>query len=74
MILPTKHVPVERSLLGTASTLLRLLAADRTVSSLWESARGLGNVRSFDRFVLALDLLFVLGAVSYHDGNLRRSR
>ena len=72
-ILPTKHTPVSRSLLGVGAVLLRLLREPATVSRLWEAARDEPAVGSYQRFLLGLDLLFLLGAVELRAGRLRRA-
>lgn len=76
MILPTKHIPEERSLLGVGGTILALLAErEATVSSLWEGvqeARPETGRVSFDWFILSLDLLFAMGSVRLDRGVLKR--
>lgn len=74
MILPTKHISSRRSLLGIGATVLKQLDHPRTVTSLWESVRVIPEVTTFERFVLALDLLYMLGAVQIEEGLLQRSR
>lgn len=77
MILPTKHIPESRSLLGVGGTILSLLSErEMTVSSLWElfrEARGDSAKVSFDWFVLGLDLLYALGTLELDKGVIRRS-
>jgi hypothetical protein len=74
MILPTKHIPVDQTLLGVGAVLLPYLTEARTVSSLWETTRENAAVGTFDRFILALDLLHVLGLVELRrDGMLART-
>lgn len=73
MILPTKHISTSRSLLGVGATVLKNLQGAQTVSRLWEHVRTEPEVRNFERFVLALDLLFALGAIELHEGLLRRT-
>ena len=76
MILPTKHLPVDRSLLGVGAELIALLDAPKTVSGLWadlQERRGPAAGRvTFDWFVLALDMLHALGAVETARGRLVR--
>lgn len=72
MILPTKHVSTGYSLLGVGAELLRILGRPRTVTSLWDEARQMRGVMTFERFTLALDLLFACGAISLLDGLLQR--
>jgi hypothetical protein len=74
VILPTKHIPEDKTLLGIGALLLSNLSEDHTVSSLWETARKYPTVGTFDRYVLALDLLHLLGVIDLHeDGLLARS-
>ena len=63
MILPTKHIPQSEALLGVGATILMRLTGPRTVSSLWDELRTEPNVGTFERFVLASNLLFLIGAV-----------
>jgi hypothetical protein len=81
MILPSKQLSQERALLSVGAALLKRLDEPRTVSSLWEDVKGVeaaGDGRDprlpYDWFVLALDLLFAVGAVSLDDGRLVRSK
>lgn len=69
MILPSKYVQENESLLGLGATILRFLNKDMPLSELWECAKESLNSINFERFVLALDLLFVMGLVAI-DGQL----
>lgn len=77
MILPTKHLAVQRSLLGVGSDILRILEEPMTVSRLWEEfKRYRGDTESarvpFDWFILALDLLYAVGAIEHSGRRLAR--
>ena len=72
--MPTKHISPCSSLLGVGSLLLNELDTEQTVSRLWERVRTRDVVGTFDRFVLALDLLHALGAVETSEGLLVRAR
>ena len=78
MILPSKHLSQDRALLTIGAMILRHLAHPVTVSALWEqiprSARDqkTPSPLRFDAFVLALDLLFLIGALELRDGLLVR--
>lgn len=72
-ILPTKHVSEHTSLLGLAGRLAGELREPCTVSELWRRARERRDPGSFARFVLALDLLYLIGVVVLDDGLLRRA-
>lgn len=70
MLLPDKYVAIERSVLGQAAVILGARRADQTVSELWASLVTSGDDWTFDRFTLALSLLFALGAVRIQHGLL----
>jgi hypothetical protein len=79
MILPTKHLPADKALLTLGATLIEALTEPRSVSSLWDLIRrGRDETYSarpiaYDWFVLALDLLFMIGAVHYERGRIVRA-
>lgn len=73
MIIPTKHLSLGHSLIGVGASLLNLLEKPLTATSLWESARILPEVRTYDRFILAIDLLYLLGLITFDEGFLRRA-
>lgn len=69
MILPTKHLPLDKSAIGSAAILLRSFAAGLTVSELWERVSSDG-IATFDQFVMGLTLLYALGIVDHRNGRL----
>ena len=73
MILPTKYQPASESLLVAGAVLLQELDRPRTVSELWEATRGEG-IATFERFVLAAEMLYMIGVVSFSDGFLVKHR
>lgn len=78
MILPSKHRPQNRALLTVGAVLLEHLTYPLTASALWEAISHSSTVHEtqihvrYDAFVLALDLLFLIGAIELHDGVLVR--
>jgi hypothetical protein len=70
MLLPDKYVAVERSILGQAANILMHREPDRTVSELWSSLVSDDSSWTFDRFAMALSLLFGLGVVALQNGIL----
>jgi hypothetical protein len=73
MVLPNKHVPLDRSLLYLGAEILRILSErPRSVSTTWEHVRAQNNKTSFEQFTLAASFLFALGAVEIEGGILRR--
>lgn len=79
MILPTKHIRPERALLTVGGDLLGCLREPMTVSRLWDELRGVRGRAAetapvnYDWFVLALDLLFMIGAVELDRGLIRKT-
>jgi hypothetical protein len=72
MIAPTKHISIDASLIGVGAVVLRQLPEPRTITALWESCRQFPTIGTFHRFVLALDLLYLLGAIELSDGLITR--
>jgi hypothetical protein len=68
MILPTKHIPQHEALIGVGATLLAHLTTPVTVSGLWERIKREPNVGTFERFVLAANLLYIIGAIDLKNG------
>jgi len=72
MILPTKHITVENSLLGVGALLLEKLSRPLSISTLWKRVREFSEIATFERFTLALDLLCMIGAIEFDKNKLRR--
>ena len=73
-LLPNKHIPTNRSLVGDRCPSLGSVQAPSTVSGLWDQAKDKPEVGSFGNFVLALDYLYAIGAINYQRGFLSRPR
>ena len=79
MILPTKHIRPNRALLAVGADMLRCMREPMTVSRLWDEVRTYRADRSiaapinYDWFVLALDLLFLMKAVTFERGLLQKA-
>lgn len=81
MILPTKGITPDRSILAVGGDLLDLLDSPLSVSNLWSrylnfrKQMGLERPVNFDWFVLTLDFLFSIGAINLDDrGRLVKHR
>ena len=74
MILPTKHISPERSLIGIGGLILHHLDHPQTITRLWEQVRPAPQLESFEQFILALDLLYIISAIDFSSGLLKRSR
>lgn len=67
MILPNKNIILSNSLLGLGSVVLSNLNSKETVSSLWTKVRN-EKINTFEKFILTLDLLYVIKLVNISDG------
>lgn len=81
MILPSKHLDQNRALLTIGSHILSCLKQPKTVSALWElvSSRAAAAYEKphsirYEAFVLALDFLFLVGAIQIEEGLIRRTK
>ena len=72
MILPSKTCSLSNSLLGFGTVILELLTSPTTVTSLWEKVRNNEQQISFEKFILTLDLLYLLDIIEFDQGLLRR--
>ncbi len=61
MITPNKVVSIEKSALGLVSTILNQGPAPLKLLNLYQNVSK--NFESIDQFLLAIDLLFVLGRI-----------
>ena len=72
MILPTKHIKIENSLLGIGAELLKRMNQPKTVSTLWDQSKSINGIKSFESFTLVLDFMFIIGAIEFINGFVRR--
>lgn len=70
MLMPDKHIRFAESLLGLGGFVLDALATPQTVDDLWDAygkarTAGLNSApHTFENLVLAVDVLFAVGAVN----------
>lgn len=72
MILPSKHISEDQALIGVGAVLLRHLDRQQTITSLWDKVRAESSVGTYERYVLALDLLYITGIIDLSKGMIRR--
>jgi hypothetical protein len=78
MIVPTKGIEPDQTLLFIGAQVLSQLAEPGTVSGLWDKLRADGAAKApsapltYDRFVLSLDLLYAMGVIDLVQGQLVR--
>jgi hypothetical protein len=72
MILPSKHISLAESLIGLGGVLLKILMKQPcSLDLLWQEYSKINNKKeafpayhSFDNIILAVDLLFMIGAIT----------
>ena len=74
MILPSKHISQDQALIGVGAVLLKKIGAPQTVTSLWESVCEHESIGTFERFILALDMLHITGAIFLENGLIARGQ
>lgn len=72
MILPTKHVPLDKSLVGAGAFVLSILAEPMTTTGIWEKVKHASEIGTYGRFVLTLDFLYAISAIDMVDGLIVR--
>ena len=72
MIMPSKYLREEEALIGISAALLPLVENNGNLPALWDSAKKITAVGSFERFILALDFLYLLGLVDLHKNKIVR--
>lgn len=69
MLMPKKHIRLSESIIGLAGFLLPYLTEKRTIDYLWKEVKNANTTQtlpakhSFDNLVLAIDFLFMIGAI-----------
>ncbi len=74
MIMPSKYIREDAALIGVGGILLRGIENRRNISSLWEDVKANPAVATFERFVLALDFLFLLGLIDIENNEICRCK
>ena len=72
MILPDKTIKLKYSFLGAGTRMLIELESPQTVSSLWERVRDFDEIKTFDRYLLILDFLYILDLIDFKEGLLKK--
>lgn len=72
MIMPSKYLREDEALIGVSAALLPLVEKDGNLTAIWESAKKIDSIGNFERFILALDFLYLLGLVDLHNNKILR--
>ena len=70
MILPDKYISEKQSLLHIGGVIISLLNTPLTISRLWDMAKEKKKINSFELFILALDMLFIINATSIRNNKI----
>lgn len=72
MIMPSKYIKEKDTLLGISASIMPYLNHGQPVSGLWETLKKESITTNFERFILALDLLFILGIIKIENNIIKR--
>ena len=72
MIMPDKNITVRYSLLHCGALVLAEVKNIDTISSLWNKIKNKEALSNYERFILTLDYLFVIGVITLRDGMIVR--
>ena len=73
MLMPDKHIKFSESLFGLGGFVLENLSGPQTIDDLWEefcrarNREAYPSPHSFENLVLAVDVLFAIGAIAEID-------
>lgn len=74
MILPTKFIEEEDTLLQVGIDLLEILGKQLDVAILWQKAKDIPSIETYERFILGLDLLFCFGLIDIENNVIVRKK
>lgn len=77
MLMPTKHIKTENALIGLGAEILSELTYAKPVSTLFHNIQLQRHDKQsatihFDWFLLAVDFLYIIGAVDFKDGLIEK--
>lgn len=72
MILPNKFLEEKDSLLYVGALLLDKLDVPYSVSELWNQVNDNKSVNNYERFIITLDMLYVLNLIELKNDKIRR--
>ena len=72
MILPNKFIEEKDSLLYVGALLLNKLDVPTSVSELWNQVNDNKSVNNYERFIIALDMLYILNLIELKNEKIRR--
>jgi hypothetical protein len=70
--MPSKYIREDEALIGVGATLLQHIDKKINLSSLWDNVKHIESIGTFERFILTLDLLFLLGLIDVRKNEIVR--
>lgn len=74
MILPDKNIKLEYSLLNCGAILLAEISEPHTISLLWDKVKKHEALVNYEKFLLTLDYLYLINAITLKDGLIVRCK
>lgn len=74
MILPDKNIKLEYSLLNCGAIVLNEISEPQTVSLLWDKVKCFDALINYERFLLTLDYLYTINAITLKNGLISRCK
>lgn len=74
MILPTKHITAEETLIGAGALILEKTFKPVALSRLWENVKSESSIQTYERFILTLYMLHIIGAIEMKGAMIMRIR
>lgn len=72
MILPTKHITAGETLIGAGALILEKTSKPVALSRLWESVKAESSIQTYERFILTLYMLYIVGAIEMKGAMIMR--
>ena len=67
--MPNKYLKEEDTLLGASATIFNNLSSKQSLSELWDLVKEDDSIYNFERFILSLDMLYILGCIDFDEKN-----
>lgn len=74
MILPDKNIRLAYSLLNCGAILLKEITEPQTLSLLWDKVKKHKALLNYEKFLLTLDYLYLINAITIKDGLIVRCK
>jgi len=73
MILPNKYINEKNSLIGVGALLIQHITSGIKIYALWDMIKNEEHVGTYERFILSLDFLYLIGLVDFKENCIIRN-